>query len=367
MAESDIGGGDGTQNAGSISFSNLRKIIDYIHIPDYYPAYESQMAIHVGLINACLNVAEQGVNGFAALLRDALGNIEIDDAPRIGVGNVVDPSILEPPVDIPSSANAADVMSLFDTKYLELVEMLKKAFVEFRETYFPGEPEAYLAAEDWLQEAIDNPRALPNEVVHALMADDEARVLKDASRASDAVLSTFAARGFPLPPGAAASAVLQIQQTAQDKLAESSRKIITASVEQARWTIEKLMGLREASMSEAIEYIKALASGPDMASRLVGIGYDAQSKLISAAAQFFGVRVNAQELITKNRQFNVSAALEAAKANQASELAIIDTRIKALLGQCQLLAQVSTSLLNNLNIGNQMSASTNASHSFSHN
>jgi hypothetical protein len=292
-----------------------------------------------------------------------LENTEIDDAPKIGVGSVVDPSVLEPPVDIPSSANATDVMSLFDTKYLELVEMLKKAFAEFRAEFFPGEPEAYLAAEDWLQEAIDNPRAVPSEVVLALMADDEARVLKDAARASDAVLSTFAARGFPLPPGAAASAVLQIQQTAQDKLAESSRKIITASVEQARWTIEKLMELRQFSLSSAIEYIKALASGPEMASRLVGIGYDAQSKLISAAAQFFGVRVNAQELITKNRQFNVSAALEAAKANQASDLAIIDARIKALLAQCQLLAQSATALLNNLSISSSSGTSTSGTYS----
>ena len=43
-------------------------------------------------------------------------------------------------------------------------------------------------------------------------------------------------------------------------------------------------GTRKLAAGSAIEYIKALASGPDMASRLINFGYDAQSKLISAAS-----------------------------------------------------------------------------------
>ena len=52
-------------------------------------------------------------------------------------------------------------------------------------------------------------------------------------------------------------------------------------------TVDKMLALRQMAMTSAVAYIQALASGPDMASRLVGIGYDAQSKLISSASQFY--------------------------------------------------------------------------------
>ena len=217
------------------------------------------------------------------------------------------------------------------------------------------------AAENWLQAAMANELGLPANVVSAMVHEDEARVLADAARASEAVLATFAARGFPLPPGAAAAAVLQVQETAQKALSETSRKIILMSVEQLRWCVDRTLTLRQLSMSSAVEYIEALASGPDMASRLVDVGYDAQSKLISAAAQFYNARTNAQELVSKAQQFNASTGLEAATRNQAAELQMIDAKLKALIAECQTLAQMATSLFNNLHTGANMGYSVSVS------
>ena len=310
------------------------------------------------LINAAWDQANTKVNSFESKLTGATNDwLDTANAPHITAGTALGANIAEPGVTIPASTDVGDVMSTFDAKYLELVAMLSDKYTGFLTTYFPNDTAIYSAAETWLQSAITNDTGLPATVADQLMTDSRDKLLADANRASDAVLTKFAAMRFPLPPGAAASAVLQIQQTAQDKIAEAERKIVVASVEQLRWTVEKLIDLRKTAAGSAIEYIKALASGPDMASRLINFGYDAQSKLISAASQFYGVRAEVAKIANQNAQFNVSTALEAATKNQSSDLALIEDRLKALLTECQALATMATSLFNNLHASAGVSAS----------
>jgi len=267
----------------------------------------------------------------------------------IAVADAAVPTVLEPTVAIPATLSTTDVMSLFDTKYLELVALLSTKFTDFRTTYFPDESAAYTAAEDWLQGALANPSVgLPAAVAAQLLEEDRSRVLAEVARASDAVLSTFAARRFPLPPGAAAGAVLQIQQKGQDDLAASSRKITGLSVEMMKFAVEKTLGMRQIALNSAVEYIKALASGPEMASQLVGIGYDAQSKLISSASSFYSARTDAAKLVSQVQQFNVTAKLQADEKNQAVDIELVEDRLKALLSESNALAQMAASMFNNL-------------------
>ncbi len=322
------------------------------------PTGNDYSAMTAELINAAWGQANAKVNSFESKLTGATNDwLDTANAPHITAGTALGANIAEPGVTIPASTDVGDVMSTFDTKYLELVAMLSDKYTTFLTTYFPNDTAIYSAAETWLQSAITNPTGLPAAVADQLMTDSRDKLLADANRASDAVLAKFAALRFPLPPGAAASAVLQIQQTAQDKIAEAERKIVVASVEQLRWTVEKLVDLRKTAAGSAIEYIKALASGPDTASRLINFGYDAQSKLISAASQFYGVRAEVAKIANQNAQFNVSTALEAATKNQSSDLALIEDRLKALLTECQALATMATSLFNNLHASAGVSAS----------
>ena len=320
---------------------------------DYTPGAETALQGAVSLINESWSQANEKHAAFEAridaIADETTGWLSTQAAPTITAGTADAPTIAEPAVDIPTSQSATDVMSLFDTKYLELVALLSDKFTAFRSTYFPDESATYGAAEDWLQAAIANPdSALPPTVAAQIITDDKDRILADAARASDTVLAQFAARRFPLPPGAAAAAMLEIQNKAQDEIAATGRKVVIASIEQMRFVIQQVMGLRQSAMDSAIKYITALASGPEMASRLVGIGYDAQSKLISAASQFYNSRIAAAETVAKVQQFNVSTGLEAASKNQAAELALIEDRLKALLTECQALAQMATALFNNV-------------------
>lgn len=201
----------------------------------YTPGAENALRNAVNVINAAWSQANLKTDTFedkiAAITDETTGWLSTTASPHITGGTAAAPTVVEPDVDIPSTQSATDVMSLFDGKYAELVAMLSDKFVTFRSTYFPNEQVGYAATETWLNNALANPSGLPANVVSQILADDEARILKDASRATDAVLSTFAARRFPMPPGAAASVTLQIQQKAQDAVAESSRKVIIQSIE----------------------------------------------------------------------------------------------------------------------------------------
>ena len=130
------------------------------------------------------------------------------------------------------------------------------------------------------------------------------------------------------------------------------------SVDMMKFSIEKALAMRQVAMAADVEYVKAIAS-PDSAAQLVGVGYDAQSKLISAASQFYNARTAVAELVNKAAQFNVSTGLDVAAKNQAADLTMIEDRLKALLTECQAFAQMATSLFNNVH------ASAGTGYSFS--
>lgn len=317
-----------------------------------YQVPNSSMIVLQDLINATWNEGITTKEEFETKIANALsGFLEVTAAPQVTAGTVTVPTISEPLVSIPASVSVDDIYDQWATQYLELATWLDSKFTTFRNTYFPDENAAYTACEDWLQAAIANPDAgLPPTVAAQIWGDDQARILADKTRAQEAVLAQFASRRFPLPPDAAASAVLQIEQKTQDALAESSRKVAITSVDIQKFNVEKLLSLRGMAMNAAVEYVKSLASAPEMTSRLTNIGYDAQSKLISSVSAYYNARTQAQEVMSKVAQYNNSTELDAAAKNQMSDLTLIEDRLKAMLAEAQAIAQMTTAMFNNLHV-----------------
>ena len=79
------------------------------------------------------------------------------------------------------------------------------------------------------------------------------------------------------------------------------------SVDLQKFNVESILKLRQVSMSSVVDYIKALASGPDIASKMTNVGYDIQTKLISAASQFFSARANAAEVVARAASMDADA------------------------------------------------------------
>lgn len=329
----------------------------------YTPGAQSSLDAMAAVINAAWDLGNAKYTDYeskvAALTDEVTGWLSTQAAPHVTAGSVTAPSVVEPNVTIPTTQAASDIYTDFAAEYVKLILELSTQFTTFRSTYFPNESATYAAAESWLQNAIANDSGLPSAVSAQLLTEDKDRILAEADRASETVLATFAARRFPLPPGPSLAAIAEITGKAQDEIAASSRKITIASVEQLRWVVEKTISLRQLAMGAAVDYIKALASGPDIASRLVNVGYDAQSKLISAASQFYNSRTAAAELTAKVGQFNEQLALQAGEKNQAADMTMIENRLKALLTECQALAQMVTSLFNNVHASAGTSYSVN--------
>ena len=265
----------------------------------------------------------------------------------IAASSAAVPAIAEPVVTIPSSIDVSTITATFDTESAALISTFAGKVVSFLNDYFPNEATVYTAAETWLSGAIAN-GGLPAAVAAQMLTDDRDRQNAEATRAIDALTATFAARRYPLPPGALAGATLAIQQKAQDGIAESSRKLTLATIEQMRFAIEKSMGLRQVALGTTLDYVKTLVSGPDIASRLVGIGYDAQSKLISSVSSYYGARTDAAKVVASVNQFNAGATQDAAVKNQAADLTLVEDKVKALMVEVQAIAQMATSLFNNV-------------------
>lgn len=309
-------------------------------------------------INKAWNTAAQATNAFDDIVTSTVSRIDTQSAvDALVVDSANETPVVEPAITIPTSVDPTDVILLFDLKYQELVALLVQKFTDFQTTYFPNESAVYAKAETWVSGALDNPNgAIPAAVAAQLMTDAKSRAYADASVQSEAVLATFAARGFPLPPGASASAVLQISQKAQDSISEASRKLMMGYIEQMRFAVEKSVSMRQEAMSAAVAYINALAAGPQMASSLVGTGYDAQSKLISSAASFYNARTDASRLLKSAEQFNVAHKFNKDEKNVANDITLMQENVRLLLTEAQALAQIATSLFNNLHVSSSVTA-----------
>lgn len=268
---------------------------------------------------------------------------------HIDVTTVIPATVVEPE----ATASVTDALSLYDTQSAALVSLLEGKFASFQSTWFPTDATVYAAAESWLQDAINNPtQVLPSALADIIWEEDRSRILADSLRAADAAVATWAAKRYPLPPGAAASAVVQIQQTNQDKLAESSRKVAIRTFELAydkvKFAIEKAVASRQVAMQAALDYIRSMATAPSMSGQIVGMGYQAESTLRSASAQYFGARSEAAKLAYAGAEYNARATQGAAEKNQMADLTMIEDRLKALLAEAAGIAQLATAWANNL-------------------
>lgn len=325
-----------------------------------YQVPNASMKVLEAIINTTWTEAQTAKTDFStkiAALSSGGGLLNGVAVPGDITANVVTPTTPTAPTITIADAPASTIYSDFASEYAPLATWLEAKFTAFKSAYFPNDQATYNAAESWIQGALANPNGgIPLAVQSQVMADDQSRVLADATRAIDAQTQAFAAKRFPLPPGALNGATLQIQQKAQDLIGESSRKVAILSVEQMKFAVEKAIALRTNALSAALDYMKIEASSPETVSRLVGIGYDAQSKMISAAASFYQARIGAAELANKVAQFNVTSKLDADVKNQAVDMGMVDAKIKALIAEAQSIAQMATSLFNNLHASVSMQA-----------
>lgn len=328
--------------------------------PGYYPP------ITVDLMNATWNAAAILVNSYEEK-SDVVANLATGllttEAPAhiTSPGTASTPAVTEPTVTIPTNIDTASIIADFDTEAAALVADIEAKYPGFIAAHFPNDAATYGAAESWIQGALANPNGgLPVAVQNQITADDHARITLEANRASAALPHRFSAMRFPLMPDQLVSAQVQIEQNKQNLMAESSRKITMQSIDMMKFAVDMAVNLRKLAYAVALDYVKTLSNATDIATKVIGIGIDAQSKLISAVSSLMNARTDVEKLISQVEQFNITTSLDVASKNNAQDMNILEDRLKALLTEAQAIAQMGTSLFNNLHASTGVTATTNA-------
>jgi len=270
--------------------------------------------------------------------------------------------VVEPLVEIPATLDPADIVDYFNTHYPELMDKLSDMFAAFLTTYFADDG-AFIAARQWLEDAIVNPdNPLPTAIATQIWEDDRARIYDESRRKVEETTAMWAAKGFPLPPGAAAASIAAIEMAAQNELAKSSRTVAIKSADMSydkiKFAVERALDLKKLAMAAAGDYIKSLTSAMDVSSRMMGVGYDAQARLISAAAAFFNARIEAEKLQVGVENMRSQDIIERGKLKAQIEAQKMDTRVKVMMQDAQVTGQAATSLFNNMHVSAGISGST---------
>ena len=295
----------------------------------------------------------QLANSYSEVAIAQAGGYSLVTAPRINGGDVD-----EPRVSIPTRADGVDT-AVFDTMYAQIIEDLAGRFRTFLEDFFPDDSNLMGSVEAWLKRAIDDGGTGINvNVERQIWQRDRDRLSVEASAASEQAVNQWAARGYPLPPGAAAAAITTIAMRRTEQIAAVSRdaaiKAFETEIENIRFAIAQAIDYRTKAIAAAADYIKALAAAPDIASKMSTQSADAQARLISAVATFYNARTNAAELVTKVDMYNADASIKAALANQDTDTRRTGMKVDATVAAANSIGQQASAALNGLNATAQL-------------
>ena len=315
-------------------------------MPFTYTGTSTAAALTVGVLNDAITFAAQQTLGVDTRVDQTLGFAA--NAPTIGTTPNLDNVAVPTPPSINFSPEQA--LSLYDSTRLQITQQLSDGFTNYLTTYFPLGTELTDAIA-WVKRALTTGGSGVNTTVEAQLWDrDRSRILSDAQRVEDETAATWAARRYPTPPGALTYQVLQVRRDAQKAIAESSRgqaiKVFDTEVENARLAIDKAIDLRKAAISTALDYIKALALGPQLGATLASTLIDAEAKVATVFTEFYRAQVAAAEIPLRIGTTNAELLQRTNEANQKSQVDTLRLRVDATMAAAQALSVQAAAVLN---------------------
>ena len=263
---------------------------------------------------------------------------------RIGKANVS-----EPRVHIPSRVSGLD-MTVYNSMYREIIGDLSDMFADFLREYLPFGTALLNSIEAKLQDMVDGKTGLDPTWEARVWQRDRDRITVEAASATEAAIAQWAARGFPLPPGAANATVQAIERKRSADMAAVSReaaiKAFETSVENVRFALKAAADYRMAALNAAGDYIRALAAAPNIAADVAKSSGDAQARLISAVASYYNARTNAEQLAMESDKFTINHSMDAARYNVDAQRDVMNARVNAATAAAQSLGQQAAAALN---------------------
>lgn len=292
-----------------------------------------------------------------ALQSELLGKDAILNAtaptPVVTVLEVEEPNIDEPNVFIPSRASGAN-FEVYDEIYARIIEDLSGRYADYLVTYFPTDGALRTLVEGWIHNAVENGGTGINATVEAqIWSRDRDRINTEASALADEAVSVWAAKGYPIPPGAALATLQNLAVKRSTDINASSRdaaiKAFETEVSNVRFAIETATKYRTLAVQAAGDYIRAMAQAPDIASKMANLDSDGQARLISAVSSFYGARINAAEAVQRSQIANQDSSLKAQIQSIQSTIELVNTKASTAVEVMKSLGQQAASALNAVN------------------
>lgn len=243
-----------------------------------------------------------------------------------------------PPVfDSSNSFTLDGLRNLYGNERAEMLAEMKRSFEQFIDQYFP--PGGYFdKATEWLERALEaNGTGIPIIVESAMWERDRARLTGEAARAEDEAMTTWASRGYTLPPGALVHGLNTIRAGLTNALSTQSRdiaiKVTDVHIENARFAVTNAAQIRSQALNAAVEYIKSLMVSPQYIGQWLTALIDGQTKMVGAQADVYRTRagvatdvfkVGAQTELEKFKTTS-DVALESAKNQNSTDLEVYRT------------------------------------------
>ena len=253
----------------------------------------------------------------------------------------------------PTLDTAGDPVSMEEYRRLMLSErdallaMVQEKFREFVAEFMPTQ---VTEAAQWLSDAIHaRNTGIPIQVEAQIHERNRARIHKETARLIATAKTTWASKGYAVPPGALVGTVADLRRDALEQLSTTSRELAIyvsdKHIENARQAVEQTLNLRVQATNAALDYMKSLIVSPQQVGDWITAMIDNRTKVAQARADIFKTRADVASDVYRAQtgsdveRFKTLAdiSLEDARQGNATQVEIF----RALLAQDQQAAQLA--------------------------
>lgn len=178
---------------------------------------------------------------------------------------------------------------------------LNALFASYMTTYYPKFVNEQYGVDDLVAILAAKGYSQPVAAENAAFQRGRNRILLDGVRVEADTMTSWAQRGFTMPPGAMMMQQQVVRQATQDKVAQAASDIVVKQDEMAvefyKFAIQQALDYREKAFNAATAYLQVFTT-----SVMKGFGADAYAAILSARNQMYGTTLELYKTMSANRQ-----------------------------------------------------------------
>lgn len=234
----------------------------------------------------------------------------------------------------PVVPEVGDAMTTYESQRDKMIALLSAQLADFFRLYYPLASDAFDKATNWLVNTITLGGTGINPAVEAqIWQRGRDRIVADSLSTQAQIMDDFASRGFSLPAGAMAARIDAARFDQAAKLQEQSRDVAIKQaeieIENLRFAVEQAVKSRMQAMQAAVEYIRSLMSGPEIASKLALLNAEAKARMMSATADMYRARLSRDEIAMKIPLTEAELGVRSGIAGMEGFYHGMDSRVRA--------------------------------------